>query len=777
MNSENVYYRKNFGPVIEYFLARLDDYIKYFDDGETQFLFCSRAGVSIFDLYKAYLDKRGETVPESCSKFWVSRFLCCKSLLSSGSEAAQSLLLNEYRGHSAEDFIKGMFHGEPDDWGQGVKFDAIKDQTASDYIRQLLGNTYHTGYMWKYLRRLENDFDAYVDEVTNGNKRVVLVDSGWQGTIQTLLSFKYPDREFHGFLFGRIDTPTTDRRCFNRMYGLVFEISISGKFCTYNPKVPQTAFALHRHLIEDLFEPSFKSVESIHNLGDVYGPPNLSELAGHDVFHDRPRLNAVREHILASETVPSKVQTHGRFATVMRELAQKIIHPSDEDLKHLGGLRRSMDFGRPGSVAVLLEPEDRFKGDAPEKRVRASLWSQGQIALEYDSETAVKLQSARLVTPFQKKPLVEGGRVAIITRTKNRPILLKRAAQSVRCQTYGNYLWVVVNDGGEKQPVEDAILRSGLDLSKVVLVNNPESLGMEAASNRGIANSESDYIVIHDDDDSWEPEFLEKAVEFLEGKPEGVFGGVMTGTTYVSEEILGTEVKIHGRKPYNDWVKSVHLAEMAAGNFFAPIAFVFKRSVYEEIGGYDEYLPVLGDWDFNLRFLCRTNIGVVPEPLANYHHRDINVDANSQYSNSVIGGVSKHQEYDPVVRNKYIRQGQEGYEPLSHILSTGYAQGALRSQVGALNELNHHISSLHSQMHEVMVKLGSVSSPDCKPYLHDVKCLLGQLKKAEKVFDNEYYLDVNPDVSAAVSKGDFKSGLQHFLSFGWSEFRDYRLKE
>jgi hypothetical protein len=61
---------------------------------------------------------------------------------------------------------------------------------------------------------------------------------------------------------------------------------------------------------------------------------------------------------------------------------------------------------------------------------------------------------------------------------------------------------------------------------------------------------------------------------------------------------------------------------MACGNFFPPIAFVFRREVLERIGGFNETLPVLGDWFFNLEFLLEDDIAVLPEPLARYHHRD-----------------------------------------------------------------------------------------------------------------------------------------------------------
>ena len=39
---------------------------------------------------------------------------------------------------------------------------------------------------------------------------------------------------------------------------------------------------------------------------------------------------------------------------------------------------------------------------------------------------------------------------------------------------------------------------------------------MEAASNLGVRSSESTYIAIHDDDDLWDPQFLERTVATLD---------------------------------------------------------------------------------------------------------------------------------------------------------------------------------------------------------------------------------------------------------------------
>jgi hypothetical protein len=202
---------------------------------------------------------------------------------------------------------------------------------------------------------------------------------------------------------------------------------------------------------------------------------------------------------------------------------------------------------------------------------------------------------------------------------------------------------------------------------------------MEAASNFAIAAADSEYVVIHDDDDSWEPEFLEKAVAFLESPRGARYVGVVTNTWHVSEEVRPDKIEVFERKPFGTDILNVSLMEMAISNTFAPICFLFRRSVYDEVGGFDPSLPVLGDWDFNLKVLAHGDIGVVPDRLANYHHRDRG--GPGLFANSVIGGVSKHAEYDAVVRNRFVRRMSESGSAtgLAVLVNLGQTLNQLRS--------------------------------------------------------------------------------------------------
>jgi glycosyltransferase involved in cell wall biosynthesis len=180
---------------------------------------------------------------------------------------------------------------------------------------------------------------------------------------------------------------------------------------------------------------------------------------------------------------------------------------------------------------------------------------------------------------------------------------------------------------------------------------------MERASNVGIQNSDSKYLVIHDDDDSWEPGFLEETVAYLENLPSGSpCGGVVTHITEITEELKGQSVKQVGKRPHNPGLHFVSFFNVGIINQFLPIAFVYYRRVLDDIGPYDESLPVVGDWEFNLRFLKKYDIDVIPKPLANYHLR---VAGSSDAPSSLTAQRKDHLIYDAKIRTRMLREDME----------------------------------------------------------------------------------------------------------------------
>ena len=247
-------------------------------------------------------------------------------------------------------------------------------------------------------------------------------------------------------------------------------------------------------------------------------------------------------------------------------------------------------------------------------------------------------------------------KVAIITRTRNRISLLKRAVKSVQGQSFKDWQLVIVNDGGKAEELDEFIESLPKTLTgKTQVLHHKRAVGMQGASNAGIEASDSEYICIHDDDDQWAPDYLQSVVGFLEKEGKNSpYQGVICGTEEVLEHLdkAGRMVEV-SRRPYIP-LEEISLFRAGYENPFPPIAFCYRRTAWVELGGYDQAWDVIGDMDFNLRFLRRYEIGVINKVLAYYRIRQ--EGTKKQLANSVVAKRSWHKRLYNEYKNTLLRQ-------------------------------------------------------------------------------------------------------------------------
>ena len=252
---------------------------------------------------------------------------------------------------------------------------------------------------------------------------------------------------------------------------------------------------------------------------------------------------------------------------------------------------------------------------------------------------------------------VPSATVAIIMRTKNRTLLLDRGIRDVLKQTYADWVLLIVNDGGSPRRVDDLVAKySEEGRGRIHAVHNPSSLGMEAASNLGIRATDSTFVAIHDDDDEWRQDFLQSTVDYLDGSKDQ---GVMVRTDIVYERIIGDRVEVVGREPFAADVGEITLFDLLRHNRGVPISFLYRRTVHDHIGYYNESLPVVGDWEFHLRFASRFTVHFMEgEARAYWNQRR---EATGDMGNSVISRGDDHRKYDLQVREQYLKDYVEKY--------------------------------------------------------------------------------------------------------------------
>ena len=205
--------------------------------------------------------------------------------------------------------------------------------------------------------------------------------------------------------------------------------------------------------------------------------------------------------------------------------------------------------------------------------------------------------------------------ISIVVRTKNRPEYLSRAVRSITSQTFADWQAVIVNDGGDPEPV-DAILEAIAPhlRERFTVIHSPSSRGRWASANAGVLATQAPLLVLHDDDDTWSPDFLARANEYMQQHPER--DAVVSRIEIVWEERAGDEFEVIRSEVFQPQLHDLLLSDALLFNRFVPIGFVYRRRLHEELGLFREALPVIGDWDFNLKVLATRAVATGPAESA-----------------------------------------------------------------------------------------------------------------------------------------------------------------
>ncbi len=199
-------------------------------------------------------------------------------------------------------------------------------------------------------------------------------------------------------------------------------------------------------------------------------------------------------------------------------------------------------------------------------------------------------------------------RVDVIIPTFNSAASICEAVDSALAQTFQAIAVLVVDDGSTDDTRELVASRFGRQ-SNVSLLHQANA-GPAAARNLGIRQSRSDLVAFLDSDDLWAPDKLEKQVGQLDGHPEA-------GLSFCDVTIEGDgdpRVTRFMRKRYrgDTSVRGIIEADFPG----CTPSVVVRRTVLDELGGFDESFPNNEDWDLWIRIVTRYPVFFIEEPLA-----------------------------------------------------------------------------------------------------------------------------------------------------------------
>lgn len=190
--------------------------------------------------------------------------------------------------------------------------------------------------------------------------------------------------------------------------------------------------------------------------------------------------------------------------------------------------------------------------------------------------------------------------VSIICLCYNQKAFVGQAIRSVRAQTYQNIELILVDDGSTDGSKDE--IRELLAGTETRFIDLPKNIGNCAAFNQGYRASKGEYLIDLAADDLLLPTRVELGVrDFSQGAHNA---GVHFCDAFLIKEngqTMGTHYSRNSEGRIIEQIPTGYIYQSLISRYFiCPPTMMFRRSVLDALGGYDESLHY-EDFDFWIR--------------------------------------------------------------------------------------------------------------------------------------------------------------------------------
>lgn len=181
--------------------------------------------------------------------------------------------------------------------------------------------------------------------------------------------------------------------------------------------------------------------------------------------------------------------------------------------------------------------------------------------------------------------------ISVVIPTCGRPDSLAAALESVYAQSALPQEVIVVDDGGAAHTEATRAVVDRFRRRAARLVPNARPKGASGARNSGAEQARGELLAFLDDDDEWLPSYLHEVLRCFAGDIDVV----CTDLVYRYDDGHERCGKSAPDAPLSASVFLVRNPGLIGSNL------VIRRSLYQQLGGFDESLPTYEDVDFGLR--------------------------------------------------------------------------------------------------------------------------------------------------------------------------------
>lgn len=207
---------------------------------------------------------------------------------------------------------------------------------------------------------------------------------------------------------------------------------------------------------------------------------------------------------------------------------------------------------------------------------------------------------------MQKTPLI-----SVVIAAYNHEKFVRLAVESVLHQTYANVEVIVVDDGSSDRTL--AVIRQITDRRiKIIALKENRKF---SPRNIGLRHCHGQYVAFQNSDDVWITDKLQKQLNYLEANQK-------VGVVFTAVKLIDPQ----GRLLKHSWASNIFALEnknrqawlrhfLTHGNCFCISSALIRRSVLDRVGGFNESLVQLADFDLWVRVAAVAEIFVLPEQL------------------------------------------------------------------------------------------------------------------------------------------------------------------
>ncbi len=222
-------------------------------------------------------------------------------------------------------------------------------------------------------------------------------------------------------------------------------------------------------------------------------------------------------------------------------------------------------------------------------------------------------------------------KISVVLPVYNGEAHLAKSIQSVINQTFADWELIIVNDCSTDSSF-DIMKKYAEKDSRIKIINNETNKKLPASLNIGFSYANGTYLTWTSDDNRYRSNAFQLMYECMENNPD--YGMIAADYCIEFENsdntqnvcVLETDLK------YCDTVGA---------------CFLYRKSVADEIGGYDVDLFLVEDYEYWLRIYENSEIGHIPVCLYDYlrHDKSLTITRKKDVQKQLFKLRCKHQKF------------------------------------------------------------------------------------------------------------------------------------